>query len=399
MGDGWIDQVRSRTSGHEVIHGDGYFAESGELVGSRLAVSVVRHGAAAHHDRPSRRVARASRTRAYAVSDTGSGAFDPLSDVLHAVRLTGAVFFDFHARPPFAAEAPASTEIAPHVMRGAEHAIEFHVVVQGSCWGGIVGEDPVQLHTGDVIAFPQGDAHVMSSAPGMRGAGNLGRFPTSIFGQLPIGLRIGAQGETEVRLICGFLTCDRQPFNPLLAALPRVLHDPVSRERATTGTWVTHFIEHAVAESKGQRVGSQTVLTKLSELMFLEVIRRYLETLPPDRSGWLGALRDPVVGRAIALVHERPAHPWTVEEIARSSGASRSALAERFTTVLGDTPIAYLTGWRLALAARNLANTHRAVEAIAAEAGYESVGSFTRAFKRVYGKPPSLWRKRSRRRA
>ncbi len=150
--------------------------------------------------------------------------FDPLSDVLHAVRLTGAVFFDFNASGPFAAEAPASCELAPHVMQGAEHAIEFHVVVQGSCWGGILGEEPVKLETGDVIAFPQGDAHVMSSAPGMRGSAKISP-PSGIFGQLPIDVRLGAQGDTDVRVICGFLTCDRQPFNPLLAALPRVLHD------------------------------------------------------------------------------------------------------------------------------------------------------------------------------
>lgn len=322
-----------------------------------------------------------------------SAGFDPLSDVLHAVRLTGAVFFDFQATPPFAAEAPASSAIAPHVMRGAEHAIEFHVIVQGSCWGGIVGDEPVRLETGDVIAFPQGDAHVMSSAPGMRGPANFATLPSSIFGQLPIGLHVGPQGATEVRMICGFVTCDRQPFNPLLAALPRVLHDPVSRDRGSNGAWVTQFIQHAVAESKGHRVGSQTVLTKLSELMFLDIVRRYLEALPADRAGWLGALRDPVVGRSIALLHERPTHPWTVEELARASGASRSALAERFTASVGVPPMQYLAQWRIQLAAGLLARSNAGIAAIAAEVGYDSEAAFNRAFKKAVGLAPGAWRR------
>lgn len=327
------------------------------------------------------------------MTERASPGFDPLSDVLHAVRLTGAVFFDFCAASPFAAEAPPSAKIAPHVVRGAEHAIEFHVVVEGSCWGGIVGEESLRLETGDVIAFPHGDSHVMSSAPGMRGPAALGKLPSNMFGHLPIGLRVGPPGSTEVRLICGFLTCDRQPFNPLLAALPRVLHDPASRDRGANGTWVTQFIEHAVAESRGTRVGSQTVLTKLSELMFLEVVRRYLESLPPERTGWLGALRDPVVGRAIALMHERPAHPWTVEELARASGASRSALADRFTGSVGAPPMQYLAQWRIQIAAGLLTRSNAGIAAVAAEVGYESEAAFNRAFKKAVGLAPGAWRR------
>lgn len=224
--------------------------------------------------------------------------------MLHAVRLTGAVFFEFHAAAPFAAEAPPSATLAPHILRGAEHAIEFHVIADGSCWGGLVDEEPIRLETGDVIAFPHGDSHVMSSRPGMRGA--VATYGPA-FGRLPITIHGGPQGPADVKMICGFLTCDRAPFNPLLAALPRVLHDDASRDRGGEGAWISQFIRHAVAESNAPRPGSATVLTKLSELMFLEVVRRHLETLPADRTGWLGALRDPIVGRAITLLHERPA--------------------------------------------------------------------------------------------
>jgi len=358
-----------------------------------LAVLFVRRVAASNHDQRSRGIARPSNDEANAMTERASPGFDPLSDVLHAVQLTGAVFFDFHATTPFAAEAPASRTLAPHVMRGAEHAIEFHAIVQGSCWGGIVGEAPVRLETGDVIAFPQGDPHVMSSTPGMRGPANLGKLPSNAFGQLPIALRVGPQGATDVRMICGFLTCDRQPFNPLLAALPRLLHDPASRDRGSDGAWVTQFIQHAVTESTGHRVGSQTVLTKLSELMFLEIVRRYLEALPADRTGWLGALRDPVVGRAITLVHERPAHPWTVEELARASGASRSALAERFTATVGVPPMQYVAQWRIQLAAGLLVRSNAGLAAIASEVGYESEAAFNRAFKKAVGRAPGAWRR------
>ena len=319
-------------------------------------------------------------------------ALDPLSDVFHTVRMTGAVFFDFQATAPFAVEAPASNDIAPHVLRGAEHAIEFHVVADGSCWGGIVGERAMRLETGDVIAFPHGDSHVMSSAPGMRGPQNLGVFSSTPFGRLPLTLHQGPDGAVDVRLICGFLTCDRQPFNPLLAALPRVLHDPASRHR-NSEAWISQFIHHAVAESKGERVGSQTVLTKLSELMFLDVVRRYLEALPPERTGWLGALRDPIVGRAIALLHEKPADAWTIEALARAAGASRSGLAERFSTTVGMPPMQYLAQWRIQLAAGMLARTNAGIAAIAAEVGYESEAAFHRAFKKAVGTAPGAWRR------
>lgn len=318
---------------------------------------------------------------------------DPLSDVLHAVHLTGAVFFDIDARAPFVAAAPPSRTIAPHVLRGAEHAIEFHVVTAGACWGGLADGPPLRLEAGDVIAFPHGDAHVLSSAPGMRGPANHDIFEAVGFGRLPISVRQGPEGDAELRLVCGFVTCDRRPFNPLLAALPRVLHDRAARERGDRSSWISQFIEHAVSESRSRRPGSQTVLAKLSELMFLELVRRYLEALPAEHTGWLAALRDPIAGRAIALLHERPAHPWTVDELARAAGVSRSGLAERFTANVGLPPMQYLAQWRIQLAAGLLARTTAGIAAIASEVGYESEAAFHRAFKRAVGVAPGAWRR------
>jgi AraC-like DNA-binding protein len=322
----------------------------------------------------------------------GAQAVDPLSDVLEWVRLRGAVYFDVGARAPWAAEAPESTAFASYLARGDVHVVEFHVVVQGACWAGIVDGPATRLETGDVIVFPHGDAHVLSSAPGMRAP-----FELALYDQrpraLPIALRNGGEGAVETRVICGFFTCDRQPFNPLIAALPRVLHDSASGRRGLDGAWIARFIEQAVAESSRQRPGNQALLTKLSELMFLDVVRRYLSALPDGHTGWLAALRDPLAGRAISLMHDRPEHPWTVEELARASGASRSLLAERFTEVVGMAPMQYLAQWRIQVAAGLLAESEHAVAEIAAKVGYESEAAFNRAFKKAVGMPPGTWRR------
>lgn len=318
-------------------------------------------------------------------------AADPLSDVLRAVRLKGAVFFDIDATEPFAAEAPPASTVAPYVIRGAQQVIEFHVITKGSCWAGVVGEPPVRLHAGDVIVFPHGDPHAITSEWGMRDPIDMSVYRAAHV-RLPISVHKGPPGDPDVRMICGFIGCDQQPFNPLLASLPRVLLDHVSGR--TNGVWISQFIEHAVEESRSARAGSLVVLAKLSELMFLEVVRRHLESLPEDRSGWLGALRDPVIGRAIALLHERPAHPWTVEELARASGASRSGLAERFHTLVGMPPMQYLAQWRIQLAAGLLANSTAGIASIAAEVGYESEAAFHRAFKKAVGLAPGAWRRR-----
>lgn len=310
------------------------------------------------------------------------------------VRLTGAVYFDVAAAAPWSAEAPAASVVAPYVARGAEHVIEFHVVVHGTCWARIEGEPPVRLETGDVVVFPQGDAHVLSSAPALPGGGvDIEEYRTPIQ-RLPIAFRPGPPGVIDARVICGFLSCDRRPFNPLIASLPRMLHDPANRGSEDGRGWIARFIQHAVEESSRARPGGQIVLNKLSELMFVDVVRRYVETLPPERTGWLAALRDPLAGRAIALLHDRPAHPWTVEDLARAAGASRSALAERFTTTVGVPPMQYLASWRIQLAANMLACSNEGIAEIAARVGYDSEAAFHRAFKKAVGVAPGAWRRR-----
>ncbi len=316
---------------------------------------------------------------------------DVLSDVLRAVRLTGAVYFDFELSSPWVAEAPPSKEIASKVMPGAERVIEYHVVARGSCWGQADGHEPIRLEEGDLIVFPQGDAHVMSSAPGMRAVPDLTMFARGSK-SLPLVYELGGGGPERTRVVCGFLGCDDRPYNPLLAALPRVIHLSASGPGATTG-WLGTLLNIAVGESGSARAGGENVLARLSELMFVEAIRRYLDSLPSDRLGWLAAVRDPVVGQALAALHSQPREAWTVERLARFAGLSRSVFAERFTDMVGQPPMQYLALWRMQVASR-LLRDGGAVASVADAVGYDSEAAFSRAFKKLVGQAPAGWRKR-----
>jgi AraC-like DNA-binding protein len=320
---------------------------------------------------------------------------DALSDVLSAVRLSGSVFFDVTARSPWVAEAPPAAQIANEVTPGAQHAIEYHVVTRGACWISLIGDvelAPVRLNEGDIAVIAHGDPHVVSSAPGMRAEPNLSahRRPEDP-NALPFTLRTGSEGPTDTHLICGFFSCDARPFNPLLDALPRFMR--FNRDASLgSQSLLDQFIRFATAETGNKRAGSQSVLNRLSELLFVEVIRLYMDQLANDNTGWLAGLRDPLVGRALALLHARPAHAWTLEELAAEAAASRSALADRFTQIVGYPPIQYLTQWRMQIAARRLADPGVKVAAVAHEVGYESEAAFSRAFKKLVGRSPSQWR-------
>ena len=315
---------------------------------------------------------------------------DVLSDVLRAVRLTGAMYFGFELTSPWVREAPPSREIADKVMPGAQRVIEYHLIAQGSCWGQAVGHEPIRLREGDLIVFPQGDAHVLSSAPGMREVPDIAAFarpPTP----LPTFYELGGGGPERARIICCFLGFDERPYNPLLTALPAVIHLSASGTRAAA-SWLTTLLNIAVRESSHTRPGSENVLARLSELMFVETIRQYLEMLPAAETGWLAGLRDPIVGQALAALHGAPTEAWTVERLARLVGLSRSVFAERFTDMVGQPPMQYLALWRMQLASRLLVEGSQ-VAAVADAVGYESEAAFSRAFKKLVGQAPATWRK------
>jgi AraC-like DNA-binding protein len=309
---------------------------------------------------------------------------DPLSDLLRVVRLDGAYFFAVEAAEPWSVESLGAKELSPRIMPASEHLITYHILTEGRCFAGLVGEEQVELAPGDVIVFPHGDAHVMSSGRGVRVGPDVhsiapARYPETVF--------LGEHGPRGASFVCGYLGCDRLPFNPLLAALPHRMH-----MRGMSSAWLGGFTRQLTEESRLGRPGADTVLTRLAELMFIEVLRRYLEDLPQGQTGWLAGLRDEVVGRVLTLLHGRPGYAWTLDELAREAASSRSNVAKRFALLVGQPPMQYLAQWRMQVAATLLAQSSAKVAAVGAEVGYDSEAAFSRAFKKATGTAPGAWR-------
>jgi AraC-like DNA-binding protein len=298
------------------------------------------------------------------------------------------VFLDAEFTAPWCIGEPVGVEVCVDHMPQAQHVVIYHLVTHGSCDVALDGEAPRTAKALDLIVLPGGDAHSLGSnladprSDGKRLVIQRTPHETSI-------LHYGGGGAVT-RLVCGYLACESALFKTMLAALPRLmiidLHDDPG------GQWITNSLQFSLAESRAPKAGTGAVLTKLSELMFVEAIRRHIERLPPEQLGWLAGLRDRFVGKVLALMHSNPAHAWTVDDLAESVGLSRSALADRFTALLGQPPMQYLTRWRLQLAADLLQGSERTITAIAAEVGYKSEAAFSRAFKREQGASPAAWR-------
>ncbi len=310
---------------------------------------------------------------------------DTLSAVLGAVRLSGGMFFRVELRAPYAVTALGVEDIIASYAPGALHLMPFHLVTRGEIWFDVLGGEPVQLRTGDVVVLPHGAVHTLTDTPG-RSAVPVGSLQHAIAGMPPT-LRWGGNGPPSAAL-CGFFHCDGRIFNPLIDALPEVV---VVRHDADRSDWLTLTLERTFTETLEHRPGGAALVERLTELLFIDVIQRYVEEHAVG--GWLGALDDPVVGRALALLHASPDRRWSTAELANAVGASRSMLNQRFTEVVRMPPMRYLAAWRMEMAAQQLIESRESIAAIASAVGYESEAAFNRAFRRHAGEPPAAWRR------
>jgi AraC-like DNA-binding protein len=268
----------------------------------------------------------------------------------------------------------------------------YHFVVEGSARAGLEGGPDVELSPGDIVVFPHGDPHHLSGGSGsnqIENAAVLLKITTRDMSPMQAG-----GGGATTRFVCGYLNFDPLLCGPILESLPPMFSVNVRTDGS--GHWLEQSILHLLEETASDRPGSDAMLAKLSEALFVDTLRRYVTGLPSQTTGWLAGARDPIVGKSLALLHRRAHHPWTIAALAAEVGVSRSALVARFTRYLSDPPMAYLTGWRLRLAAQALTSSPKGVADIAAAVGYESEAAFNRAFKRAFGAPPARYRRQSR---
>jgi AraC-like DNA-binding protein len=306
---------------------------------------------------------------------------DALSEVLRFARFTAGVTLDATARAPWCVSVPASASVA-----------RAHLLVDGECVIKTASGTEIAMKAGEIAFLPRGDAHLIGSSLVGEAKPLSTLVKTPIPGEL-VPVHVGGDGAAT-RWIVLSSSCERHLADPLLCALPDVMR--VDLNNAPALFWLTDALGLTLSASAAPPVGAAAERSRLAELVLIEAVSRHVSRLPQGGSGWLAGLNDRFVGRALALVHGRPSEPWTVERLGRNVGLSRSALADRFSDVMGEPIFAYLTRWRLLVAAESLLTTTRPIESIAHEAGYESAGAFSAAFKRAFGKPPSIWRKRRR---
>src|SRR5215467_15117984 len=316
---------------------------------------------------------------------------DALSEVLRAVKLDSAFFFHAEFSAPWCFQSPNSCKFAPYINQSSGHVIVYHLLTEGRAYARL-GEERLEILPGDVLVFPHGDPHGLGNGTcrnAVNGEGELQR----IFSQGLRLSRMGGGGEVA-RFVCGYMVCEQSLSQVFLAGLPAMFK--VNIRQDDSGRWLENSIRYSIADPKAIGAGAEAVLARLCETLFIETLRRYMSLLPDGQTGWLAGARDAEVGRVLALMHRQPAAAWTIATLAHEVGISRAVLAERFRQYLGEPPLAYLTRWRLQLAAQMLSSTSQSVAQIASKVGYDSEPAFNRAFKRSFGHPPARYRNETR---
>lgn len=332
---------------------------------------------------------------------------DVLSDALNVVRLAGAVFFTATFSSRWAIASPDREDLARFLHVPSHCIVLFHILTAGRGWIRFEGSNPIPIEAGDVVVFPHGTAHQMGS--------DLETIPQSISAILPTlpgekipQIKIGG-GSPIAHFICGYLHGE-QLFNPLLESLPRLLviraHQHLNQAQAPatdgqsassvvyvqSGEWLEMTQRYIIEEADGEQQGHSAMLVRLTEILFVEIVRRYTQQLSPVQRGWLAGVRDPIIGHTLLRLHTHPEHQWTVDELAQTVGLARSTLAQRFREIMGESPMRYLSGWRMQVAQHLLRQASLSIREVAEQTGYESEAAFSRAFKRYCGQPPTMWR-------
>jgi AraC-like DNA-binding protein len=313
---------------------------------------------------------------------------DALSETLRVVRLVGAIFINARFTAPWCYASPHADAAAPLLEPGAERVVIYHLITEGECFVEMDGQAPLLLRAGDVVVFAQGHAHRMCSQPGVAPAA--GKRLDAVLSRRPRQLDFGG-GGAATRMVCGYLACEARLARLLLAGLPPLLR--VNVRGSNAGVWLEASVRYALAEARSPRPGGAGVLAKLAEVLFIEVLRQHMNEQGEGRTGWLAGVGDRIVGAALKALHQKPAHAWTLEELAREAGTSRSVLAERFQQLVGSSPMQYLTQWRMLLAANLLCRSNAPLARIAEDVGYQTDTAFSRAFRREFGAPPAAWRR------
>lgn len=317
---------------------------------------------------------------------------DVLSEVLRVVRLQGALFYNAEFSSPWSVYAASSRQLARYFATDVEQVIVYHLLTEGRCSVRLEDGSRLTLEAGDIVMIPHGDRHVVENGPASRTIDDREHLADVLSQGLKL-WRVGGGGEIT-RFVCGYVACEPRLAQVFLRGLPPAFK--VSMRSSPSGRWLEDSIRFSVDQAGTLRPGGEAVLAKLSEVLFVETLRVYIAQLPVEQTGWLAGARDAEVGRVLALMHRKPAHPWTLASLAKEAGISRSVLAERFRQYLNQTPMAYLTRWRLQLGAQMLASTGYPVVQIAGEVGYESEAAFNRAFKREFDVPPARYRSEAR---
>ncbi|MBA5777665.1 AraC family transcriptional regulator [Stappia sp. F7233] len=309
---------------------------------------------------------------------------DALSQILKALRLKGSVYFHSFFKPPWGISVPALGNVA-----------RFHMAIRGNCWLRVDGVDePVRLAQGDITIIPHGAAHVLSDRRDGEGTELeevLVRSGFSGSGELAFG---GDADEEACKLLCGHFEFDEGALHSILATLPSYMH--LADTKTVNGYWLEAVMRFVASEIVEEKPGADAIVDRLTEIVFIQVLRSFVDNAG-EAAGCLAGILNPRLGRCLSQIHRDPSRSWTVETMAQEAGMSRTVFAERFTALMGMTPLNYVTHWRMHLARRDLLDTAHPLIRIAEQVGYSSEASFNRAFKRQFNVTPGEMRRSAHR--